>query len=30
MPRNSNFNVWPPNNPGAIIRLSVAVLLIVS
>ena len=27
MPRNSNFNVWPPNNPGAIIRLSVAVLL---
>jgi len=27
MPRNSNFNVWPPNNPGAIIRLSLGVLL---
>src|SRR5712692_11976968 len=27
MPRNSSLNVWPPNNPGAIIRLSVGVLL---
>ena len=27
MPRNSNFNVWPPNSPGAIIRLGVGVLL---
>ena len=27
MPRNSSLNVWPPNNPGAIIRLGVGVLL---
>ena len=27
MPRNFNLNVWPPNNPGAIIRLCLGVLL---
>ncbi|HEV2687048.1 MAG TPA: type 4a pilus biogenesis protein PilO [Bryobacteraceae bacterium] len=27
MPRNFNYNVWPPNNPGAIIRLVLGVLL---
>ena len=27
MRRNFNFSVWPPNNPGAIIRLGLAFLL---
>jgi len=27
MPRNFNFSVWPPNNPGTVIRLVLAVLL---
>lgn len=27
MPRNYNLNVWPPTNPGAIMRLSLGVLL---
>jgi Tfp pilus assembly protein PilO len=27
MLRNFNYNVWPPNNPGAIIRLVIGVLL---
>ena len=27
MPRNFNYNVWPPNNAGAIIRLTLGVLL---
>ena len=27
MPRNFNINVWPPNNPRAIIQLGIGVLL---